>query len=114
MKLKYPLEVQNGRLVLTSDYPGRVRESILAAVLTEVEERVLRPDFGRSHLPFDTYQIPDILRNCRTAIQTALAVYPGIEFRLSGTPYDDGTLYILVAYFSPDLQPGTVEVQVKF
>lgn len=97
---------------MTTDYPGRVKEAILSALMTLREERPMRPTYGRSTEPFDTYRLPDFLRECRTAVEQGLEDYPGVSFRITGAPYDDGTTYLTVYYQAPDFEPTTLEVVV--
>lgn len=112
MKLKYPIAAANGSLVLTTDYPGRVKEAVISGLMTIVDERVMRPDFGRSYEPFDAYRLPDLLRDCRGAVTRSLADYPEVSFRLTATP-DDGAVLVTCYYQAPDLDPGEVSTTIE-
>lgn len=108
----YPLEAVNGSLRMATDYPDKVAQAILSAVLTYQEERIWRPGYGIATRPFDSLQVPEILAEVRKAIALGLEGYSGVTFRISGAPQDGGELALRITYQVPDQDPRTLEVNL--
>ncbi len=98
--LVYPLTVEDGKLKLTYDTEDIVRMSIVSAVMTVKQERVMRPSYGRGWQPFDRATLPDILRDCRQAIEEALVGLPPVQLELFATVNDEGQVTLDV-YYAP-------------
>ena len=111
--LTYPLSLNGYQgLNVTSSYPSLVRESLLSVVVTKLEERVYRPDYGNPLEAFENVSdLPRALAELRQAIQSAIALsYPDVAFDLSGYFDEEGELRVEVSYLCPDGSQGAFEV----
>lgn len=110
-RLSYPLEASNGSLKLVTDYPNRIGQAILSAVATELEERVLRPEYGLDPQEFNTISdITMILATIRETVERGLEDLPGVTFDLRGALNDDGMVAVLISYMVADGSRGQLEV----
>ena len=99
LSIVYPLTLQDGRLVTTSDYAAIVAQSIRSALKTVVEERVMNPLYGLEPLAFNTEKVPEILASIRATLDLAMATdFPDVHYELYGQPDDTGVLAVLVNY----------------
>lgn len=111
--LKYPLEIVNGGLRVSKDYPSLVLSAILSSVNTRTEERVMRPEYGREDEEFQSVSsLVDTLGNLRQTITLGLEGYPDVTFELSGSISEGGLVEATVAYQCPDGLERTVEVSL--
>jgi phage baseplate assembly protein W len=97
----YPLQVVDGKLKLTDDYPELVKQAIVHTVNTKLGELVWHPEYGTGYLVFDK-SVPEVLRQLREALEFSLKSYPQVSFKLYAQPSDDGRLNALVTYQTPD------------
>ena len=104
MILTYPLTVDDfGRLSVVTDYPTKVKQAIVSALLTEEDERVYRPEYGRDVQAFDTSgDVVALLARLRDTLALGLEGYPDVTFELSGSLGDTGALEVEVYYQCPD------------
>lgn len=111
--LKYPLEASNGGLELVTTYPAKVGQAILSALATELEERVLRPEYGLDPQDFTTISdITMILVTIRETIERGLEDLSGVTFDLRGTINDDGMVAVLISYMVAEGTQGQLEVVI--
>ena len=107
---KYPLEVLNGTLVLTSDYTRTIPEVIAHILQTQITERVLNPEFGIEPTEFNNfYNLPSLLRSLEESLAFGLVEYPGASVRLVGYADDSGTIPVTCFY---DIDETSGEVTV--
>jgi hypothetical protein len=97
----YPLQVVDGKLVLTDDYPTLVKQAIIHAINTKLGELVWHPELGTGYLVFDR-SVPEVLRQMREALEFSLKSYPQVSFKLYAQPSDTGQLSVLITYQTPD------------
>lgn len=95
----YPLSVSYGSLELTDDYPTIVKQAILSALQTELEERSYVPEYGLPRSEFESVSsIVSMMAICRQAISEGLEGYSGVTYDLRGSIGDSGLLTLLVSY----------------
>lgn len=74
--LVYPLEIQSGDIVITDDLDNINRDAIESSIRTRIDERVMRPDYGRDIEPFQTVtDLGSIARSVRRAIDSGTDDY---------------------------------------
>lgn len=112
--VKLPLQVLDGRVILTDDYPTIVKQNIVSAIVTYQDERVYRPEFGLEDPVFTAIDtVPGMLGLVKTAIAGALAEdFPEVTYTVLGSVNDDGKLDIVVNYRVGDSDPDQVEITV--
>lgn len=96
----YPLSFDAyGSILLVSDYPERVKQAMLSALLTRLEERVWFPEYGLNDREFRAaYPLPQQLRIIRECLDLALAGFPDVSYLLRGAILEGGKVYVEVLY----------------
>lgn len=114
LALKYPLEIADGRLVLSDQYGAIISQNILAALQTYQEERVMRPDEFLPRMVLNSADtLPDILRSVRQAVSDALAEdFPEVQYSVLGSIQDDGSVFVSVRWHS-DQDQNLVEFVIS-
>lgn len=111
--LRYPLQAYKGKLVTTEDYPTIIGDRILAAVQTQLEERVYVPDFGIEDATFKPVaDLAAVLSDIRRSVAMALETDPEVAYDVLGSVQDNGSLYILVRYVCPNEAPREVSTSI--
>ncbi len=109
--LSYPLSLNGGNLAIDSEYPKLVRNAIFSGLLTQEEERVMRPEYGLEPPEFKT--VTDVVANLQ-AIKSKLAIalegYPDVDFELRGAINEDGRMDVIVIYQVSDETPTSLSV----
>lgn len=105
-----------GALVMTSDYRTIWKDRVFNALLTEVQERVMRPDYGTQVLKslFDTEEAANAA--ITTSVQSALSIWlPDLTVKDVTASYDStyGYLNVDVEYILPDGGQDTLSTQIK-
>lgn len=74
--LVYPLQIQSGDIVITEDLDVINRDAIESSIRTRIDERVMRPDYGRDLEPFQTVtDLGSVARSVRRAIDSGTDNY---------------------------------------
>lgn len=97
--LKYPLAISDGSVTLTDNYALIVQGAIMSALVTELEERAYRPDYGLPRLEFESVSnLTEIMSICRQTIAEGLVNYPDVSYELRAALTDDGLLDLSILY----------------
>lgn len=109
----YPLAINGGTLEVTDHYPTIVKNAIKSGLLTQTEERVMRPEYGLNAQEFQSIQnMSDILAEVRSAIAIALEGFSDVSFELRAAINEDGRLDIVVVYQVNEEAPERVEITI--
>lgn len=95
--LKYPLQVNNGQLALSSDLTS-VEDQIRSVLETRPFERVMRSDYGFDPKIFSTLEPNAINARISSAVTSQVPAVTDLQVRGNGANGDTGQYNVILTY----------------
>lgn len=110
MDLVYPLQVANGKLVTTTSYETIVRQHIIHALDTRIEELLMFPEYGTPVAAFASIgNLPRLLSDIKDAVSLSLLLFEDVFIDIQGGFTDDGRVDLAIEYSIEDVAQLSIE-----
>jgi len=97
MLYKYPIEAKGGDIVLHDDYNTAIQDAIRHCLMTELEERILRPEYGLADVLFSGSNLTDLSALVRKTLDIGLDGF-NVIYSATVTFNEDGRLDVVVLF----------------
>jgi hypothetical protein len=101
---KYPLDTLNGDILLHDSFNTAIGDAVNHVLSTELEERVMRPEYGIEDIIFKGYDLQTLNNLIVDVLATGLAGF-NVIYNVTCSFGDEGILAVKVQY-----DENTVEV----
>lgn len=102
----YPLTIEKGTISTLEeelDYPTIIKQAVVQALSTELEERPMFLDYGLDDVIHSSMNNPsEYLSRIEECLGIGLASYPGLTYSVTGFIEDDGGALMVLIFYNID------------